>query len=78
MKSTYIPAPAGLTVVLTRTGEGAMVMPVAFLEAEADSQAFHTYVFVNDGNATIRRLGSVLDDVQSWDTLRFEYRVVGA
>jgi len=55
-----------------------MIMPVAFLEAEEDSQAFHTYVFVNDGDATIQRLDSVLDDVQSWDSLRFEYRVVGA
>jgi len=78
MKSKYIPAPAGLTVVLTRTGKGAMIMPVAFLEAEEDSQAFHTHVFVNDGDATIQRLDSVLDDLQSWDTLRFEYRVVGA
>jgi len=55
-----------------------MIMPVAFLEAEEDSQAFHTHVFVNDGDATIQRLDSVLDDLQSWDTLRFEYRVVGA
>ena len=55
-----------------------MIMPVAFLEAEEDSPAFHTYVFVNDGDATIQRLDSVLDDVQSWDSLRFEYRVVGA
>lgn len=78
MKTKYIPAPAGLTVVLTRTGKGAMIMPVAFLEAEEDNQAFHTYVFVNDGDATIQRLDSVLEDLQSWDTLRFEYRVVGA
>lgn len=78
MKTKYIPAPAGLTVVLTRTGMGAMIMPVAFLEAEEDSRAFHTYVFVNDGDATIQRLDSVLEALQSWDTLRFEYRVVGA
>lgn len=78
MKTKYIPAPAGLTVVVTRTGEGAKIMPVAFLEAEKDSLVFHTYVFVNDGDATIQRLDSVLDDIKSWDTLRFEYRVVGA